>query len=165
MNRQTDTDQAAQTTPAFMRDDIPADEPKFDPDTLVVGSPVVVSESNVYRRKTVLISARVTSKARVWIEVTATTTGRSQSWRLRLDTQDDGDDSNYKVRFHTPEQAAFRTARDEASSYLSDQGIRLDYGSPWKQAAATIRLARMIWAAENGARVPQDNAARIAKGK
>jgi hypothetical protein len=141
-------------TPTFMRDDVPIQEPKLDLDAFVVGSPVVVSlpryRANADREK---VPAEVTAKARVWVTVTETGRERPNSWRFRLDTQDEGnrDFPQYNARFRTPEQEIHHAAVTEANAYLSQQGIRLDLDSPWRKTPwDTLRLARMIWRAENG---------------
>lgn len=135
--------------PTFMRDDIPIKRPALG--ELETGAPVVVVVPSYGRRQAArYIPAEVTSKARVWVTVTATGMQHPPSWRLRLDTQHDGSDTNYRVHFRTPEQALHEEARAEVDRYLGEQGIRLDLDSPWRRTAwDTIRLARMLWRVNN----------------
>lgn len=131
--------------PTFMRDDIPIQRPALG--ELEQGSPVVVHLSGSYRRgDDRYVPAQVVSKARVWVTVEETGRQRPNSWRFRLDTQDDGSGSNYRTSFRTPEQQLHEDAHAEAHRYLGEQGLRLESDSPWRKTTwNTIRLARMLW--------------------
>lgn len=130
--------------PVFMAEDIPAKKPELDRAALSVGDTVIVVEPR-YRgnNKT---TGTVISKARVWIEVEAPAIGLFKpKWRFRLDSQTDGSDSHYSIRFQTPDQYRFYMARDSAANYLKEQGIDPDYRSPWRDRV--VELARIIWTA------------------
>jgi hypothetical protein len=131
--------------PTFMRNDIPIQRPALG--ELELGSPVVVHLPRSRRRGgDRYVPAQVSHKARVWITVEETGREHPNSWHLRLDTQDDGSDSNYRTRFRTPEQQLHEDALSEAHRYLTEQGITLEHDSPWRKTAwDTIRLARMLW--------------------
>lgn len=140
------TEPAPIPTPLFMSPDLPITEPKLDPATIEVGTEIMVVPPTYNRRYPAQhILAKVVNKGRVWITVeTAEETARHQTWKLRLDTQHDGSNSNYKVWFYTLEQYAFREARGAADQFLStEQGIRTEYSSPWHHRS--IELARIIW--------------------
>jgi hypothetical protein len=140
------------SAPTFMRDDLPEQAPTFDPDELVIGSPVVVSlPQHRARKKGEQVPAQVTDKARVWVTLTETATDRPRTWRMRLDTQDEGDRmySQHNARFRTSEQAVHSEAASEARSYLAEQGIEIQLRSPWRDEQRVIELARMIWRHSN----------------
>jgi hypothetical protein len=143
-----------------MADDLPAAQPALG--KLEVGDEVLVVERGYHRRAVKEgvqpIRATVTSKARVWITVEKvdgpTILGQyRRTWRLRLDHQTDGSDSAYAVQFYTFDQWRFHQAHNEAREYLTEQGIRIDWDSPWKRRE--IELARGIWSLLN----PDDLAA------
>lgn len=130
--------------PKFMDQGLPASGPVFDKDTLKVGDEVVVIEPitrGTYR-------ARVTDKARVWAGFESLPEpGRGRrEWRLRLDNQQDGGQSNYAAFFRTLEQQRYHEAWFEASFFLRGQGIRIEnQNSVWSRRQ--IELARIIWTA------------------
>lgn len=140
--------------PTFMRDDVPTKEPELDVNALVIGSPVVVTvprfRAGSQGQKAL---AEVTTKARVWVTITEIgPRSVARQWRMRLDTQSEGSRMypQHDASFRTPEQDLYHEAFTQASLYLSQQGIRLDLDSPWNETLwGTIRLARMIWGAEN----------------
>jgi hypothetical protein len=137
--------------PLFMNPDLPLTEPKLDPATITVGSEVIVvipsHRRGVHDRQ---ILTKVTKRGRVWITVeTAELTARKDSWPLRLDTQHDGKDSNYRTYFYTFEQMAYRETLQAARQFLSSQGIQTDYSSPWR--------SRTIWQFEHPGKVQDGN--------
>ena len=79
------------------------------------------------------IEATATKIGRAWITLTETSQVRSmaRTWRMRLDTQDDGTDGNYLDTFRTPEQHAWQVRTDTARRDLFDAGIMPSGGSPW----------------------------------
>lgn len=130
--------------PTFMAEDIPNAAPGLG--ELKEGSEILVLQPMHHRRWTGQQEpdrAVVTSKARIWI--TAEQPYGLKSWRLRLDSQTDGSESSYAVRFYTPEQWRFHQVTRAASDYLTSQGIRIEYNSPWKTDSRTIKLARIMW--------------------
>lgn len=135
--------------PTFLSDQLPAQRPAFEPDELVVGDTVWVAMPSHRGRAEPAVLATVTAKARVWITVTRQGDGWPKEWRLRLDTQSDGQQSSYATHFRTPEQQLWYWAASEARRYLNEQKINTGIGSPWDGEAATIRLARIIWEATN----------------
>lgn len=146
------------TRPLFMNPELPLIEPKLDPATIVLGSEVIVVIPS-YSRKTLdrQILTKVIKRGRVWITVeTAEETARKGTWDLRLDTQHDGKDSNYRVHFYTFAQYAYREARNAAYQFLNvEQGIRTESSSPWHRRS--IELARIIWQAQNKEEVQDVN--------
>lgn len=141
------------SAPTFMRDDLPIQRPALG--ELVIGSPVVVSLPRQRARvRGEKVPAEVTAKARVWVTLTETATDRPRTWRMRLDSQDEGDQmyTQRNAWFRTPEQEIHEDALREARIYLNNQGIWLDTRSPWSSSAwNTLRLARMVWRADNDA--------------
>lgn len=136
--------------PAFMTDDLPTSAPELG--DLAVGSEILVVEPRYHRRKEAAqpVRAVVTRKARIWIVAEqilppewAKVPHLPKAWNLRMDNQTDGGESNHATRFYTPDQYRFHQASITAHEYLTDQGIRIDWASPWK--ARTIELARTIW--------------------
>jgi hypothetical protein len=142
--------------PTFMRDDLPTSMPALG--ELAVGDTVWVSEPSYRGRKSPDVLATVTAKARVWVTVARQDrdSGWPKEWRLRLDTQTDyppKQQSNYATHFRTPEQQLWHWATKEARVYLNAQKIHTEIGSPWNTETATIRLARIIWEAEERSNV------------
>lgn len=142
--------------PAFMADDLPTSAPELG--DLTVGSQILVVEPSYHRRRVEdprPTNAVVTRKARIWITAESAHSNEPDSsyptryrktWDLRMDNQTDGNENSYHAtRFYTPDQYRFRQASISASQYLTDQGVRLDWASPWKDEARTIELARTIW--------------------
>lgn len=128
--------------PLFMDPRLPMERPGLPAD-FGVGSPVVVIEPSHRRRdKPTLVAGVVTDKARVWIVVK--TAQPNRVYRLRLDSQTDGSDSIYDYRFRTPQQHAWEEAQNAAWQYLAEQGVRLDFSSPWRNQP--MSLARSIYA-------------------
>lgn len=140
-------------TPAFVDPAVPAVPalpPTLDLTTFEVGTPVVVIEpGSKYQGGDRIFDATLTVKARVWAEFKATDPGSWRTWRLRLDTQTDGSGSYHANRFRTLDQERFHIAVSEADRFIRAEGIRLDLGSPWHSQAGSIRLARIIWEAQN----------------
>jgi hypothetical protein len=131
--------------PTFMRDNIPIRRPELG--DIELGAPVVVhlpSKQGRYGGR--YVPAQVVSKARIWVMVEETGREHPNSWRLRLDTQHDGSRDHHRTSFRTPDQQLHEEAHVEAYRYLGEQGIRLEYSSPWRKTPwDTIRLARMLW--------------------
>lgn len=137
--------------PTFLASDLPNGRPPLG--KLEVGDTVWVQEAT-YRRSAgapPIALAEVVSIARVWVTIARKDNGHPREWRMRLDTQDEGD-RRYTQRnavFRTPAQQLWHWASTEASEYLRGQRITIDRGSPWGTEAGTIRLARIIWEASN----------------
>lgn len=143
-------------TPPFVTETLSAQCPKL-PENFGVGSSVVVIEPS-YRtsERGRVRTGTVTAKARVWVTVQLDSP-YSRELRFRLDTQDEGDRmySQRNAQFRTPEQHTWEETVSAAHSYLSVQGIRLDYGSLWKNRV--VKLARVLWLEDNK-EVPSDDA-------
>jgi len=91
--------------------------------------------------------AKIIKVARVWITVE----GRNgyHEFRFRRDNQGDSSDYSPLYRFWTLEQWEAKRIRDEASTYLRDQGIDLRGYSPWYDRK--VELANILKAAEAAA--------------
>lgn len=99
---------------------------------LAVGDQVLVIPGGFFRNKPEPVLATVTKVARVWVEMKRSDgDGWPKDWRFRLDTQHDGTDSNYRARFFTPEQYAWKEKIDEARETLRAAKIFPEYSSPW----------------------------------
>jgi len=111
--------------------------------TLSKGDKVIVIEP--MRRQPAREHAGVVTKvARVWITVKHEYGGFPREARFRLDTQDDGGDSNYRWHFVTPEQKAYDDRMNAARTVLRDAGIQLDHRSPLQSDAMTLALAERV---------------------
>jgi hypothetical protein len=137
--------------PTFLTPDLPEKRPEMG--ELNVGDTVwIVEPSHRHARGggSPPALAVLESKARVWATFRRQEEGGyPKEWRLRLDTQTDGQQSNWATSFRTPAQQLWHWAHSEASAYLREQKIITDYGSPWGTEAGTMRLARIIWEATN----------------
>lgn len=106
----------------------------------------VVRSMNDMRRRSDAgryIPAVVKSAARVWVTLTSDEGGWPFVWRMRLDTQDDG--GNYpgsSYRFVTAEQKDREEATSAARKLLREQGIIVEYSSPWRGKEA--KLAELL---------------------
>lgn len=87
----------------------------------------------------------VKSKGRVWCVLESTDHGdrRPRSWKLRMDTLDDGTQNPYRPHFLTTAQFEHREAVCRADDFLESQGIRVDRG-PWKDAESRVELADLL---------------------
>jgi hypothetical protein len=118
--------------------------------TLAPGDKVYVTPPRYGLIEPEPIEATVKSVARVWVTIVGTVGERKhpQEWRMRLDTQDEGD-RNYSqrnARFETPDQHAYDRRLTAAYNYLLGQGIRLDWDSPWRDR--TVELADLLRTAD-----------------
>lgn len=80
---------------------------------------------------------------RVWMQVVREEDqGRPGALRhkFRLDNQSDGSKYGDRARFYTLGQHVEKQKLDEATSFLKDQGIRLDYDSPWRGREVQLAL-------------------------
>lgn len=95
-----------------------------------VGDEVVVSNG----RGTKPYRATVEKVARVWITVRPTGSSHALTERFRLNDQTDGwTGAGGPGRFYTLEQWAEREAEMAAQAFLREQGITLEWGSPWRK--------------------------------
>ena len=141
---------SAPERPTFMAGDLPEKRPELG--ALNVGDTVwIVEPAHRHARggDNPPALAVLESKARVWATFRRQDDGWPKEWRLRLDTQTDGQQSNWATSFRTPAQQLWAWAYSEASAYLHEQKINLELGSPWRAERQTIRLARIIWEATN----------------
>lgn len=96
-----------------------------------VGETVKVVEYNGRRANGENSREAIVSKvARIWITVKVGDWGREL--RLRRDTQTDGSGFGYPSRFYTLAQWDERERQEEAKEFLREQGITVEYKSPWK---------------------------------
>lgn len=119
--------------------------------TLTVGQEVIVREPQ-HRGRGSVRHARVAKVARVWVTLAAEWQDtdywgkprtRTQEWRMRLDTQDEGiRTTHYGSRFLTLEQHAYETRESEAHKFLLGQGLLPGYGTPWH--GREVELADLI---------------------
>lgn len=100
-----------------------------------VGDKVMITEYRAVRE------AEVVKIARVWITVKYLGKYSHES-KFRLDIQTDGSNYGTPSRFYTMDQWEEKQRRDEASIFLSEQGISLEYRSPWR--GREIELANVI---------------------
>lgn len=138
--------------PTFLAPDLPERRPELG--ELKVGDTVWVQQPRNRRSagSPPAVLAEVATVARVWITVKRKDNdGHPRDWRMRLDTQDEGDRqyTQHNASFRTPAQQLWHWAHTEASTYLRDQGVTVEMRSPWSNEAGTIRLARIIWEASN----------------
>lgn len=98
-----------------------------------VGQPVMVHGG--YGRAEP-VRGTVVKVARVWIDVHRE--GKNWGWRFRLDTQTDGGNFGSPPRFYTLDQWAQHQREESASAFLRQQGIMVDYSSPWLQRKAEL---------------------------
>jgi hypothetical protein len=80
---------------------------------------------------------------RTW--VTVEVEGRSPPRRFRLDDQTDGSGYSSGESFMTLDQHAAHQRQSEALAFLREQGVTLDFESPWR--TRTVELADIIRAA------------------
>ncbi len=90
----------------------------------------------------------VVKVGRVWIEVQPDGSRPGHAYRFRLDTQTDGSQYASSSRFYTLDQWAERERQNDASKFLSDQGIRIDFGSAWR--GREVELVNLIRSALEG---------------
>jgi hypothetical protein len=120
--------------------------PKPELGPVAVGDRLLVipaTYNNRIKREPVL--AKATKVARVWVdleEVTGATQPRT--WRLRLDTQNDGGEGGYRDRFVTPDQYAWERQITEATAVLRAAKAHPDFGSPWAKGDRLLALADFI---------------------
>lgn len=93
--------------------------------------------------------ATVVEVARVWMVVEADDGSFPPKFRIRMSTQDDGSQTSYGAHFLTIEQDAIRQADHEATAFLREQGIRVDWSTAarWNSREGRIKLTRIIRAA------------------
>lgn len=99
---------------------------------LAVGDQVLVFPGGFTRSEPEPVQAIVTKVSRVWVEMKRSSEeGWPKEWRLRLDTQHDGTDSNYRTRFVTQEQYAWEQRIREAHETLRAAKIFPEPNSLW----------------------------------
>lgn len=112
---------------------------------VAIGDHLLVIPATYARRPPEPVEAVVTKVARVWTELEeAAGEGRKRTWRMRLDTQDEGGDSHYCARFRTREQHAWEQRLMAADTCLREAGVGLGHGKPWQEPDRRIALANMI---------------------
>jgi hypothetical protein len=115
---------------------------------LKAGQQVMVLQSPNGRRRQPpeewYIPAVVTKVARVWIELEKSSSEPLPQWsiyrwRMRRDTQDEGSQySGNNASFVTLEQHAWDETRRWGLQVLSDNGIKVERGSPWHGREAEL---------------------------
>lgn len=113
---------------------------------LNVGDPVMVYRPRSRYRSNDPIPAAITKIGRVWVEMHAPDNGIGRTWRMRMDTQDEGNGkySHYNASFYTPEQQAWKQKLREADEFLRDQGIEIGSGGGWALPSRRVFLANLI---------------------
>lgn len=112
----------------------------------LVGDDVFVREGG--GRHATTTAAKITAVGRVWVTIEAANSRRQ--WKLRKDTQRDARGVGYATNFVTPEQLAYDEKASTAAKYLAEQGIRVEYDSPWRGSDGTIALAEILRQATAG---------------
>ncbi len=110
----------------------------MDRSELVIGQKVKIVSGG--GRHTSTYDGAVTKISRAWCEITRDGYGRSE--RFRIDDQSDGSGIGYGVHFYTLDQWERQQRESEARAYLREQGISVEYGSPWRDRV--IELAELI---------------------
>lgn len=110
------------------------------------GQPVMVRRSpNDRRGRTAedrYIPAVVVKAARIWVDL-ARAGGRSETWRMRRDTQDEGTQySGSNASFATMDQHAWDETLAWARAVLKDHGLTVDPRSSWR--GREIELADIL---------------------
>lgn len=111
---------------------------------VAVGDRLLVIPNSHERGKAEVVPVTVTSIGRVWIDLAEVTDGRPRTWRLRLDTQDDGKTGAYHDRFVTPEQYTRQERQSAAYAYLREQRVLPSEGSPWRTEERMLTLANLL---------------------
>lgn len=111
-----------------------------------VGDPVIVCRRPVRGGEHRLVEATVTKVGRVWVEMHAPDNGMGTTWRMRLDTRDEGNReySQFNASFRTPEEHAWNEKVRKANAFLSEQRIVIHRGSPWDTEQRRVFLADLI---------------------
>jgi hypothetical protein len=112
--------------------------PKLNP-----GDPVIITDPDHPGSKA---EGHVVKAARVWVTIaTGTPDNPGREYRMTLNGQSENTGYGYGgLRFATPEQHAYDTALHEAKRALSEAGIGLRYGSPWRDGVRLMALAEFI---------------------
>jgi hypothetical protein len=98
---------------------------------LEIGQPVKVV---MYRGK--VLDGRVVKIARTWVTIAVDQGGYENEFRFRMDDRTDG--SDWPDRFYTLDQWAEKVRRDEALTFLREQGVYLESSSPWRGREETL---------------------------
>jgi len=98
-----------------------------------VGDTVIVTEFRRDPRE-----ATVTKVGRVWFTIGE---GHYEE-KFRLDDGTTGSGYSSAPHAYTREQWAAKQQSEEAYAYLREQGVSIDYGSPWRSRA--VELANLI---------------------
>ena len=111
---------------------------------------LVIRPFNRYRDDNDPVRVRVVKAARVWIDLEEIdqVSSYARTWRMRLDTQNEGSKYTQQDRFVTAEQYAYETRVDAADAYLCEVKVRSDYGSLWNAPERRIVLANLLRAHE-----------------
>ncbi|WP_035796383.1 beta barrel domain-containing protein [Kitasatospora mediocidica] len=107
---------------------------------------IVIRPFNRYRADNAPIPAAVTKVGRIWIELAQVNQVRSQSWtwRMRLDTQNEGAQHSQSDRFVTAEQYAWEQRVAEANAYLREVDLVPGFKSPWYAEDRRLELANLL---------------------
>jgi hypothetical protein len=106
---------------------------------------VVILSANLHRgqsREQRTRRGRITAIARTWLVIYEIGKDplRARSWRMRIDTQREGNKnySQHDARFLTVEQDERERAKIAAAEYLDEQGIDIRHTSPWHGREAEL---------------------------
>jgi hypothetical protein len=107
---------------------------------------LVIRPFNRYRADNDPIPVAVTKVGRVWIEAAEANQVRSQArtWRMRLDTQNEGGQYSQQDRFVTAEQYAWEQRRNAADAYLREIDFMPGFKSPWRAEDRRLDLANLL---------------------
>lgn len=110
-----------------------------------VGDEVFVLYRTGYR-ETAWVPAKVAKASRVWLEIERTDGlfRLRQAWRMRRDTQNEGENGIYQARFVTLEQKQVEDEINAADAFLREQGIDILARSDWRSPSRRIALANWI---------------------
>lgn len=113
---------------------------------VAVGDRLLVVARRQAHRDEDPIEAEVTKVARVWIDlVEVGTDSYPRTWRMRLDTQNDGAETGYPTRFFTREQWETELRAKDAEVYLRKVRACPDPGSVWfNEPDRLIALANFV---------------------
>ena len=95
---------------------------------------IVIPAPNRYHPK-MSVEVVVTKVGRVWVDLreASNTVSQAKTWRMRLDTQDQGHGGHHQDRFATWEQLDWEQRAEAARKALFDAGITVDWQSLWNQ--------------------------------
>lgn len=110
---------------------------------LTVGQDVMVYQRSSRWGGAKVRPAKVVSIARAWCRIEATDGMYPSTWKMRLDSQNDGRDYSHDS-FRTMEQHERWRRHVDASDFLREEGIEFRSGTKWATEEGRIKLADLI---------------------